>query len=77
MPKQDDLGNREYIIFASDGYLHVRGVMAGDKITVYGVAGQLVLSGTALSDEFIALLPFIHTGYVVKVNEAAQTVLNL
>lgn len=77
MPKQDDLGNRDYIIFASDGYLHVRGVMAGDKITVYGVAGQLVLSGTALSDEFVALLPFIHTGYVVKVNEAAQTVLNL
>ena len=64
-----------YVIFASGGTLYVRGTQAGDRITVYTTAGQLVASGIAEGDEWTMLLP-LQTGYIVRVNNTAQKVLN-
>ncbi len=64
-----------YVIFASGGTLYVRGTQAGDRITVYTTAGQLVASGIAEGDEWTMLLP-LQTGYIVRVNDTAQKVLN-
>ena len=64
-----------YVIFASGGTLYVRGTQVGDRITVYTTAGQLVASGIAEGDEWTMLLP-LQTGYIVRVNDTAQKVLN-
>ena len=64
-----------YVIFASGGTLYVRGTQVGDRITVYTTAGQLVASGMAEGDEWTMLLP-LQTGYIVRVNDTAQKVLN-
>ena len=64
-----------YVIFASGGTLYVRGTQVGDRITVYTTAGQLVASGMAEGDEWTMLLP-LQTGYIVRVNNTAQKVLN-
>ena len=64
-----------YVIFASGGTLYVRGTQVGDRITVYTTAGQLVASGIADGEEWTTLLP-LQTGYIVRVNNTAQKVLN-
>ena len=64
-----------YVIFASGGTLYVRGTQVGDRITVYTTAGQLVATGIAEGDEWTMLLP-LQTGYIVRVNDTAQKVLN-
>lgn len=64
-----------YVIFASGGTLYVRGTQVGDRITVYTTAGQLIASGIAEGDEWTMLLP-LQTGYIVRVNNTAQKVLN-
>lgn len=64
-----------YVIFASGGTLYVRGTQVGDRITVYTTAGQLVATGIAEGDEWTMLLP-LQTGYIVRVNNTAQKVLN-
>ena len=64
-----------YVIFASGGTLYVRGTQVGDRITVYTTAGQLVASDMAEGDEWTMLLP-LQTGYIVRVNNTAQKVLN-
>jgi hypothetical protein len=75
-PKTDKNGKRQYIVFASDGTLYVRGLVAGDKITVYSPTGQLVCQATASTSQFS--MPLIYqNGYVVKVNDSAHKVLNL
>ena len=74
-PKTDDKGGRRYVVFSSDGTLYVRGLVAGDRITVYAPSGQLVTHATATTAEWSMPL-FYQTGYVVKVNDKAYKVVN-
>jgi hypothetical protein len=76
MPLTGDKGERRYLIFATDHKLVVRGLIAGDKISVYRAAGQLVLSTVATGNELTTPL-LDQVGYVVKVNDVGQTVVNL
>ena len=75
-PKTDDKGRRQYVVFAHDGTLYVRGLVAGDRITVYAPSGQLVTHATATTTEWTMPL-YYQSGYVVKVNDRAYKVLNL
>ena len=75
-PKTDESGRRQYVVFASDGMLYVRGLVAGDRITVYSPSGQLVTHATATTAEWSMPL-FYQSGYVVKVNNKAYKVLNM
>ena len=75
-PKTDKNGRRQYYVFAMDGTLYVRGLVEGDKITVYSQAGQLVHTATASGSEFKMPLRYA-AGYVVKVNDTAHKVVNL
>ena len=74
-PKTDAEGKRDYIVFAFDGMLFVRGLVDGDKLVVYAPDGKLIYSGTAMYSEFSMPL-FYQTGYVVKVNDKAYKVMN-
>ena len=75
-PKTDDKGRRQYVVFATDGMLYVRGLVAGDRITVYAPSGQLVTNATATTGEWSTPL-YYQSGYVVKVNDRAYKVLNM
>ena len=75
-PKTDQNGRRQYYVFAMDGTLYVRGLVEGDKITVYSQAGQLVHTATASGSEFKMPLRYA-AGYVVKVNDTAHKVVNM
>ena len=75
-PKTDKNGRRQYYVFAMDGTLYVRGLVEGDKITVYSQAGQLVHTATASGSEFKMPLRYA-AGYVVKVNDTAHKVVNM
>ena len=75
-PKTDKNGNRQYVVFTHDGVLYVRGLVAGDRITVYAPSGQLVTHATATTAEWSMPL-FYQSGYVVKVNDRAYKVVNL
>ncbi|MBO4519438.1 MAG: hypothetical protein J5704_05305, partial [Paludibacteraceae bacterium] len=75
-PKTDKNGNRQYVVFTHDGVLYVRGLVAGDRITVYAPSGQLVTHATATTSEWSMPL-FYQSGYVVKVNDKAYKVVNL
>ncbi|MBQ6985332.1 MAG: hypothetical protein IJQ20_10475 [Paludibacteraceae bacterium] len=75
-PKTDKNGRRQYYVFAMDGTLYVRGLVKGDKITVYSQAGQLVHTATASGSEFKMPLRYA-AGYVVKVNDTAHKVVNM
>ena len=74
-PKTDAEGKRDYIVFAFDGMLFVRGLVDGDRLVVYAPDGKLIYSGTAMYSEFSMPL-FYQTGYVVKVNDKAYKVMN-
>ena len=75
-PLTDAEGNRKYIIFAYNGNLYVRGVVAGDNIKLYSPTGQLMLNTTSQDGEFTTPLPY-RSGYVVKVNDYTKKVVNL
>jgi hypothetical protein len=75
-PKTDSKGRRSYVVFAHDGQLFVRGLVKGDRITVYAPSGQIVHSSVATAPEFT--MPLLdQTGYLVQVNYTPHKVLNL
>ncbi|MBQ8101063.1 MAG: right-handed parallel beta-helix repeat-containing protein [Paludibacteraceae bacterium] len=69
-------GKRQYVIFVHEGVLYVRGLVRGDRITLFGPDGRLVLSATAEDSEYQTPLHY-QSGYVVRVNDYGQKVLNL
>ena len=75
-PKTAEDGRRQYIVFANDGNLYIRGLIEGDHIDVYTPAGQTVWSGIADATEMTLPL-FYQSGYVVKVNSRTYKVVNL
>ena len=75
-PKVDQEGQRSYYVFVMDGTLYVRGLVEGDRITVYSQAGQLVHTATATGAEFTLPLQYA-SGYVVRVNDKSFKVVNL
>ena len=75
-PKTDEKGKRQYLVYTYEGSLHVRGLVAGDRITVYSPSGQLVHQAISSGYEYSTPL-VLQTGYVVKVNDKAHKVLNM
>jgi hypothetical protein len=76
-PKTDQNGSRQYVVYAFDGTLHVRGLIAGDNIRVYSVTGQLILNTIATTEEFTAELPQAGGIYAVRVNDFNTKVRNM
>ena len=68
---------REYIVYAYDRRLYIRGLVEGDQIRVYSTTGQLILSTTAKDPEFTAELPQPAGIYAVRVNDFNTKVRNL
>ena len=75
-PKTDKDGARQYVVYSYKGSLFVRGLVAGDRITVYSQAGKLIHQAVASGYEYSTPL-FYQNGYIVKVNNKAHKVLNL
>ncbi|MBQ4507906.1 MAG: hypothetical protein II970_03315 [Paludibacteraceae bacterium] len=75
-PLEDKDGGRRYLIFTEGGNLYVRGLTEGDKLQVYSQDGRLLINTTATDNEFVSPL-MLHSGYVVRVNDYVQKVLNL
>ncbi len=75
-PKTDEKGKRDYLVYANDGTLYIRGLVPGDRIDVFSAAGQLVFTATASGYELAKPLT-LQTGYVVCVNGTAHKILNL
>ena len=75
-PKTDEKGKRQYVVYTYEGSLHVRGLVAGDRITVYSPSGKLVHQAISSGYEYSTPL-VLQTGYVVKVNDKAHKVLNM
>ena len=75
-PKTDEKGKRQYVVYTYEGSLHVRGLVAGDRITVYSPSGQLVHQAISSGYEYSTPL-ILQNGYVVKVNDKAHKVLNI
>ena len=75
-PKTDKNGKRQYIVYTYAGTLFVRGIVAGDRITVYSPAGKLIQAATATGNEWSTPLHY-QSGYVVKVNDEAHKVQNM
>jgi hypothetical protein len=74
-PLTDEKGNRQYIVYAFDGTLYVRGLIPGDDLAVYTATGQLLCKTISTGTEFT--MPLFHqSGYVVRVNNTAHKVLN-
>jgi hypothetical protein len=75
-PKTDEKGARQYVVYAHGSTLFVRGLIAGDKITVYAPTGQLIYQATASHTEWTMPLHY-QAGYIVRVNDRPHKVLNL
>ena len=75
-PKTDKNGSRQYVVYTFEGTLYVRGLVAGDRITVYSPSGQLVHQAISTGYEYSTPLS-PQNGYVVKVNDKAHKVLNM
>ena len=75
-PKTDEKGKRQYVVYTYEGSLHVRGLVAGDRITVYSPSGKLVHQAISSGYEYSTPL-ILQNGYVVKVNDKAHKVLNM
>ena len=76
LPITNENGQRQYIIYTAESYLHVRGLIEGDRIDIFSAAGQHLSTAIATGNEYITYLPY-RVGYVVKVNSQARTVVNL
>ena len=74
-PLTDENGKRQYIVFTYDRTLFIRGLVNGDKITIYTPSGQLIHSATANAPEWTLPL-FYQSGYIVKVNDRPYKVLS-
>ena len=75
-PKTDKDGARQYVVYSYEGSLFVRGLVAGDRITVYSASGKLIHQAVASGYEYTTPLTY-QNGYIVKVNDRAHKVLNL
>ena len=75
-PKTGKDGSRQYMVYTYEGSLFVRGLVAGDRITVYSASGKLIHQAVSSGYEYTTPL-YLQKGYVVKVNDKAHTVLNL
>lgn len=75
-PKTDEKGKRQYVVYSYEGTLFVRGLVPGDRITIYSPSGKLVHSALASDLEWSTPL-FYQNGYVVKVNDVGHKVLNM
>lgn len=75
-PKTDKGGARQYVVYSYEGSLFVRGLVAGDRITVYSASGKLIHQAIASGYEYTTPLTY-QNGYIVKVNDRAHKVLNL
>ena len=74
-PKANKEGKRQYIVYASQGTLHVRGIIPGDHVAIHTVSGQLIKSFTSSGYEFSMPIDD-HIGYIVQVNDTAHKALN-
>ena len=74
-PLTDEKGNRQYIVYAFDGTLYVRGLIPGDKLAVYTPSGQMLCKTVSAGTEFTMPL-YMKSGYVVRVNDTAHKVVN-
>ena len=75
-PKVNKNGERQYIVYAYNGTLYVRGIVEGDKIDVYSASGQHINSTIATGTEFT--MPLYDTsGYLIKVNDTSHKVVNI
>lgn len=70
-----DATNRQFIVFAHDGTLNIRGLMRGDKISVFSATGKLVHKSTATQPEFSTPL-YVTGNYVVRVNNTTHKVIS-
>lgn len=68
---------RDYIVYVHDHTLYVRGLIAGDKIAVYGVNGAMIVNTTSKGTEFIYPIPYGQGVYSVRVNDCGKKVVNL
>ena len=75
-PMTDSKGKREYIVYSFGGMLYVRGLVPGDRITVYAATGQIITSDIASDTEWSTPLSY-QASYVVLVNDTPTKVVNL
>ena len=75
-PITDIKGKREYIVYTFGGMLYVRGLVPGDRITVYAATGQIITSDIASDTEWSTPLSY-QASYVVLVNDTPTKVVNL
>jgi len=75
-PMTDENGRRRYLVFAHDGTLYVRGLITGDRISVYAPSGQKIRSDVAASAAEWTMPLSYRTGYIVSINNTAYKVLN-
>ena len=68
---------RDYIVYVHNHTLYVRGLIAGDKIAVYGVNGAMIVNTTSKGTEFIYPIPYGQGVYSVRVNDCGKKVVNL
>lgn len=68
-----DEGDALWTVHVVDGCLQVKGVMAGDLVTVRALSGMSVKRGRAMSDTFVTQ-PLVQGVYIVTVNNRSKKV---
>lgn len=68
-----DEGDALWTVHVVDGCLQVKGVMAGDLVTVRALSGMSVTRGRAMSDTFVTQ-PLVQGVYIVTVNNRSKKV---
>lgn len=74
-PLTNDDNKRLYTVFAYDGMLNIRGLVNGDKISVFSATGKLLHKSTATQSEFSTPL-YVTGNYVVRVNNTTHKVIS-
>ena len=74
-PLTNDNNKRLYTVFAHSGTLNIRGLVRGDKISVFNATGQLIHKATASEAEYSTPL-YVTGSYIVRVNDTTHKVLN-
>ncbi|MBR1808741.1 MAG: right-handed parallel beta-helix repeat-containing protein [Paludibacteraceae bacterium] len=70
-------GKREYIVYTFNETLYIRGLMDGDKISIFAPTGALVKTEIVNGVSEYSTPLHHQSGYIVKVNDYGQTVINL
>lgn len=68
-----DEGDALWTVRVVDGCLQVKGIMAGDLVTVRALSGMSVTRGRAMSDTFVTQ-PLVQGVYIVTVNNRSKKV---